>query len=207
MVAAKKNQQKARATLKDIARIVGVSPTAVSLALNGKGSLTAELRSRIKEVSAIMDYHPNSSARLLRGARSNAVAMIINYFNNPFFRKFIVGLESVLVPAGVTYAISQTADNLAREQEQARKLAELGADGLIVLNCSSHFEHLQAVVDSYSIPIVLMSHTLQNHFHAVQADNIRGGYLATEHLLSLDDRPVFHIAGMAGKSGLENRKR
>ncbi|MDR1827880.1 MAG: LacI family transcriptional regulator [Methylobacteriaceae bacterium] len=206
MTSSRSSQDKLpRATIKDIARVVGVSPTAVSLALNDKGSLTEDLRKRIKDTAAVMNYRPNSSARMLRGSRSNSVSVIINYFNNPFFRSFFLGLEPVLDEAGVTYSVSQTWDSLAKEQELARKAAEHGSDGLIVLNCSAEYAHLKSVSDTFSIPIVLISHTLEDRFAALQADNLRGGYLATEHLLSLDKRPVFHISGMPGKSGLKNR--
>ncbi len=202
----KNGQSRPRATLKDIAKVVGVSPTAVSLALNDKGALTDELRRRIKETAAALDYSPNPAARILRGARSNAVSVVINYFNNPFFRHFVLGLEEVLDRAGVSYSMSQTHDRLEKERELTRKMAEQGVDGLIVLNCSSEHEHLTAVSQTFSIPIVLISHALEDRFAAVQADNLRGGRLATEHLLSLDERPLFHIEGGWGKSGLINRK-
>ena len=196
-----------RATLKDIAAIVGVSPTAVSQALNGKGALTEELRERIKETARSLDYSPNPAARILRGVRSNSIGVVINYFNNPFFRAFLGGLEEVLGAAGLTYSVSQTHDRLDKEQELVRKVAESGADGILLLNCSSEYAHLEAVSRTFSIPIVLISHTIDDKFAAVQADNVRGARLATEHLLDLDDgRPVFHLAGVAAKSGLANRK-
>lgn len=203
----RQNTGPVRATLKDIAKAVGVSPTAVSLALNDKGSLTDELRRRIKDAAAALDYSPNPAARILRGVRSNAISVIINYFNNPFFRDFLLGLEEVTDAAGVSYSVSQTHDNLAKEQALVRNAAEQGADGLIVLNCSNEFIHLQAVTDTFSIPVVLISHTLEDRFAAVQADNVKGGRLATEHLLGIDDRPVFHLAGPLKKSGIADRKR
>lgn len=197
-----------RTTLKDIAAKVGVSPTAVSQALNDKGTLTEELRARIKETARSLDYSPNPAARILRGARSNSIGVVINYFNNPFFRNFLIGLEEVLEPAGVTYSVSQTHDRLADERVLTRKMAEKGEDGLILLNCSAEYAHLESVSRTFSIPIVLISHTLEDRFAAVQADNVRGARLATEHLLEAGDgRPVFHLAGESDKSGLANRKR
>jgi LacI family transcriptional regulator len=118
-----------------------------------------------------------------------------------------LGLEEVLDKAGVIYSIAQTHDELTKEREMVRKTAEQGVDGLIVLNCSAEYTHLTAVSETFSIPIVLISHTLEDRFAAIQADNLRGGILAAEHLLSLDDRPLFHIEGNWGKSGLINRKR
>lgn len=206
MHATPKNKQAARATLKDIARIVGVSPTAVSQALNGKGKLTDDLRARVKKAAAQLGYSPNPAARILRGANSGVISVIINYFNNPFFRRFLEGLEDVTDGAGVTYSVSQTRDVLTKERELVRKTAEHGTDGIILLNCSNEYKHLQDVSASFSVPVVLISHTIEDRFAAVQADNIRGGRLAAEHLLGLDDRPIFHIAGPLRKSGIVNRK-
>lgn len=192
-------------TLKDIAKLVGVSPTAVSLALNDKGSLTDTLRERIRETARALSYSPNPSARKLRGVRTNTIGIVINYFNNPFFRNFLLGLEEITDEAGVSYSVSQTHDTLHKEQALVRMMAEHGADGIIVLTCSQEYAHLQAVTDQFSIPVVLISHSIEDRFATVQADNIRGGRLAAEHLMSLGDRPLLHIAGIPGKPGLSNR--
>jgi LacI family transcriptional regulator len=204
--AMKSRKTSPRATLRDIAAMVGVSLSSVSQALNGKGALSEELRVRIKETAAALDYSPNPAARVLRGGCSNAIGLVINHFNNPFFRNFLLGVEEVTDKARIAYFVSQTHDELHKEQLIVRKLAEQGADGLIVLNCSSQYRHLKAVSDSFSIPIVLISHTLGGHFAAVQADNFHGGRLAVDHLLGLDNRPLLHIAGPEEKSGLANRK-
>ncbi len=202
----KKKNAVPRATLKDVAEMVGVSLSAVSQALNGRGALTDELRARIKQAALTLDYRPNPAARVLRGGRSSAIGVVINHFNNPFFRNFLLGLEEITDRAGLSYFVSQTHDELRKERLLVRKLAEQGADGLIVLNCSSEHAHLEAVSDTFAIPIVLISHTLGDRFAAVQADNLRGGRLAAEHLLRLDERPLLHIAGTTEKSGLLNRK-
>lgn len=200
------NGLQARATLKDIAKIVGVSTTAISLALNDKGHLTEELRKKIKETAAQLAYSPNPAARKLRGVRGNSVGVVINYLNNPFFRDFLLGFENVMDKAGIAYSVSQTHDQLEKEQFLVRKMADQGYDGLIVLNCSGEYAHLQAVCDLFSIPVVLISHNLGDRFAAIQADNLNGGRIATEHLLSLDERPIYHLAGPQKKSGIIDRK-
>lgn len=194
-----------RITVKDIAKIVGVSATAVSMALNNRGSLTDSRREEIKRVAAELGYVPNAGARSLRGSFTQSFGVVINYFNNPFFHDFFIGLEDVTNKIDFSYWVSQTWDDLKQEQLQVRKLAQMGVDGLIVLPCSTEISHLTEITSRFNIPLVLISHSLGDHFPAVVADNIVGASLATEHLL-LTQRPVLHIAGPTGdKSGIQQR--
>lgn len=201
------NAKKARATLKDIARELNISATAVSQGLNGKGRLSKSLRRRIEEAAAAVGYRPNPAARMLRGTKTRSIGVVINFFNNPFFRKFFIGLEQVTGPAGVHYWVSQTHDVFAKEETQVQTLADFGVDGIILLPCSETHAHLDIIEAQFDIPFVLISHNMGERFAAVQADNVRGAELATEHLLSLGNRPVLHIAGPLGKSGMRERMR
>lgn len=195
-----------RITVKDIAKIVGVSATAVSMALNNRGSLTPARREEIKRVAAELGYVPNAGARSLRGSHTRAFGVVINYFNNPFFRDFFTGMEEVTNRIDFSYWVSQTRDDLEKEQEQVRKLAQLGVDGIIILPCSKETSHLTELTSRYNIPLVLISHAMDELFPAVVADNAVGARMATEHLLSIPHRPVLHIAGpIAAKSGIEHR--
>ena len=198
-------RRNSRITVKDIAKIVGVSATAVSMALNNRGSLTEGRREEIKRVAAELGYVPNAGARSLRGSFTQSFGVVINYFNNPFFHDFFMGLEDVTNKIDFSYWVSQTWDDLKQEQQQVRKLAQMGVDGLIVLPCSREISHLTEITSRFNIPLVLISHSLDDHFPAVVADNIVGAALATEHLL-LTRRPVLHIAGpINDKSGIQQR--
>ena len=197
--------KKTRATLKDIARELNISATAVSQALNGKGRLSEPLRRKVEEAASSLGYRPNPAARVLRGTKTQSIGVVINFFNNPFFRKFFIGLEEVTAPAGIHYWVSQTHDVFAKEETQIQTLADFGVDGIILLPCSETHTHLDTVSAQFDIPFVLISHNMGERFAAVQADNVKGAELAAEHLLSLGNRPVVHIAGPLGKSGMRER--
>lgn len=199
-------KKRARVTVKDIARVVGVSATAVSMALNNNGSLTPAMRSEIKRVANELGYVPNTGARFLRGSSTQSFGVVINYFNNPFFHDFFIGLEDVINPRGFSYWATQSWDNLASEQQQIRKLTQMGVDGLIVLPCSKETTHLEEVYERLNIPLVLISHSIGERFPCVVADNYAGARLATQHLFDVAQRPVIHIAGpVEAKSGIEQR--
>jgi LacI family transcriptional regulator len=200
------DKSRARVTVKDIAKVVGVSATAVSMALNNNGSLTQAMRDEIKRVAKELGYVPNTGARFLRGTSTRSFGVVINYFNNPFFHDFFIGLEDAINPRDFSYWATQSWDNLLTEQQQVRKLTQMGVDGLIVLPCSKETEHLDEVYQQLNIPLVLISHSIGDRFPAVVADNHAGAKLATQHLFDELKRPVIHIAGPIGaKSGVEQR--
>lgn len=195
-----------RVTINDIAKAAAVSAATVSLALNNKGNLPNERRKEIRTIAQQMGYIPNPMARALRGASTGCIGVVINFFNNPFFRSMFAGLESAADERGFSYIVSQSRDRLDKEKVQARLMAERGVDGLIVLPCGDDVEHLREVSRLFKIPIVLISHTLEDEFAAVEADNRRGAALVAEHFLTLGDRSNIHLAGPQAKSGLVDRK-
>lgn len=199
-------QRSKRVTIRDIAKSAGVSPATISMALNNKGNLPEQRRKEIQKLAAKMGYVPNPMARALRGGNIGCVGLLINYFNNPFYRAFYSGMESAAEESGFAYTVSQHLDNLEREKRQVQKLADLGMDGLIILPSGNESEHLQELVRIYKIPVVLISHTLES-FPAVEADNVRGGRLIARHFLEcLPGRTNVHLAGKLEKSALMNRK-
>lgn len=183
-----------------------MSATAVSMALNNRGSLTDERRAEIKRVAADMGYVPNVGARALRGVSTQSFGVVINYFDNAFFNDFFAGLEDVANPVGFSFWASQTWDKIEQEQAQVRKLAQLGVDGLIILPCSKETSHLRELSEQFKIPIVLLNHLVDMPFPAIVVDNVQGAREATEHLLAGFDRPVLHVTGsIHDKSGIEGR--
>lgn len=82
-----------RATIKDVARLAGVSPTTVSHALNNKGIIKKETAERIREAARTLGYRPNSLARGLRQSRIGLISLVI---------RPLTSLETLL-PDGVDY--------------------------------------------------------------------------------------------------------
>lgn len=194
-----------RVTLDDIARAVGVSRATVSLALNDKGTLPASRREEVKRIAAEMDYMPNPLAQALRGGRTQSIGVVTNYFSNIYFRDFYIGLESAADTRGFSFIVSQAYESLEKEKQQVARFTKYGVDGLIVLPCSQEKGHLRRAA-GLGIPVVLISNTLDGDFGAVVADNVRGAELAVSHLLSLGDRPIFHIAGPLSQSSQKQRR-
>lgn len=196
-----------RATLVDIAERAGVSVTTASYALSGKGSINSETRSRIRNIAADMKYVPSRLAKALRGGPTQTIGVVINQIHNPFFNEVLVGFERVADKRGYTYVVSQTHDDVAKEERQLRLLAASGVDAIVLLPCSSVSAHVEAVRRDYAIPISLIGNSFANGgFSSVVADNAGGAQVVTNHLLSLG-RPVVHLAGPSDQSMSVERRR
>ena len=80
-------------TLKDVTKVSGVSPAAVSFALNGGGNLSSNSRERIRKIAAKVGYSPNRSAQATRTGRSQSIGLIVPDLRNPFYPELAQTLE------------------------------------------------------------------------------------------------------------------
>ena len=197
-----------RVTIQDIARAAGVSPATVSLVLNGKGSINEATRARVQQIAKDKHFVPNPVARALRGGRTLSLGVVVNHLQNPFFTSVFNGIERVTDAGGYTVLVSQTHDDLAKEQAQVQLMAERGVDGLILLPCSQDSSHLDEVARRYGLPVLLIGNFFEGReYLSVVADNWNGACKAVQHLIGLGRQPVVHIAGPATQTMCLFRRR
>ena len=98
------------ATIKDIAREVGLSVTTVSRALNGHDDVAEDTKVRVRDVARALDYHPNAVARSLQNSRANAVGLVIpstlHRTYDSFWLEFIGGMATVCARHGLDLSLS-----------------------------------------------------------------------------------------------------
>jgi len=181
---------KRQPTLKDVARIVGVSSATVSNALAGKGRLSVELAERIRAAAEALGYVPDHAARALRTGRSGTLGLVMPNFASPLFPVFAQAIERAAKSRG--YAVLMT-DVMGRTENQSAAinlLVERGADALVVIP-------LRGIdVDAASVPVpmvVIDSAGMANN--VVASDHRMGGRLIARHLLDLGHRRVLILGG------------
>ncbi len=94
-------------TIKDIARLSGVSVSTVSRALNDHPDVSDEAKARVREVVARQNFVPNNSARRLSSSSSNDVGLIVRGISNPFYTGVIPEIERSIRDAGYTLVMQQ----------------------------------------------------------------------------------------------------
>lgn len=181
-------------TIRDVARLAGVSSATVSAVINGKNCVSPRMLARVQEAMRALDYHPDHMARSLKTGRSKVIGMVIPDLTNSFFVELMCGVEETARNAG--YSVIFSNSNEDPEQERAN-LAMLYSQrvGGVVLACSdSHAAYDRLTMRRF--PIVFIDRLPMGRFSgkAVVVDNVGAAYQATQHLIELGHSEIAIIA-------------
>ncbi|MDN3445499.1 LacI family DNA-binding transcriptional regulator [Microbacterium sp. APC 3901] len=192
-----------RVTISDIARLAGVSPGAVSFALNGRPGVSAETRARILEVAAQHDWLPSSTARALAGARSGVIGFAVNrpartLGAEAFFIDLTAGVQSALAPHHLAL---QTALVPSIDEEIAtyrRWRSSHQVDGVVVIDPRDDDPRMPALRD-LALPAVVIGslRSEPDHPATLQVDDERVAHTLFEHLVGLGHRRIAYVSGPA----------
>lgn len=188
---------KSAATIRDIARILGISKSTVSRALNDHYDVNPETARKVRELATQIDYHPNVLAQHLKQQRTNTIGVVIPETVNRFFSKAIGGIQQVANSAGYNVMICQSNETLATEQNNVRTLIGSRVDGLLVSVSreTDRHEHLQYAIDK-EVPLVFFDRIIEElNASQVYSDNYDVCFQGTEHLLTQGCRRIAFIAG------------
>lgn len=193
-------------TIKDIARLAGVSHTTVSRALNNSPLIKFETKKKIKEIAAEMNYVPNFSARSLVSQKSFRIGLFFSSIEEGTSASFLVaairGINSVL---SHHYSLSVNGiDTLSDEVSITPQMY----DGIVVMSQSDEDDSfIQTVVDA-NIPLVVLNRQLDNDSILNVSGNDRQGVKeAIVYGASKGHKKIAMIGGIAGfRSAIERRQ-
>lgn len=184
-------------TIKDIARILGISPSTVSRALKDHPDINAETKKAVNELANKLKYQPNAVALSLKNSRSNTIGVIIPEIVHYFFSSVISGIEDVASQKGFTVIICQSNESFEREVANARTLLSHRVDGVLVsVSKETHsFNHLVDLQEG-GIPMVFFDR-IASEINADQViiDDLQASYKATRHLIETGRKRIAHFAG------------
>jgi LacI family transcriptional regulator len=178
----------APATLADVAREAGTSPSTASRALSGRGYVSPDARRRLLAAADRLGYVPNASARTLKQRTSRVVGVVVSDLGNPFYAGLATGIEQTLRAA--RYQMVVLSDNSDSDEEIAgiRTFVEMQSAGVIMTPVGPE---AAALLTRHGIPIVEVDRRLGRvPCDAVVIDNERGGREATAHLLDAGHRRI-----------------
>ena len=189
-----------RPTLEDVAARTGLSRATVSRVINDSPRVSPEARELVRAAVQELGYVPNRAARTLVTRRTEAVALVLSepenkFFDDPFFASTVRIVSQHLSAAGtqmVLLLVHRPDDHV----RIARYLSGGHVDGALVL--APHLDDpLPEAVRDLPLPIVFGGRpgTPERGLHLVDHDNVGGGRLATEHLISLGRRSIVTVTG------------
>lgn len=185
-------------TILDIAEALKLSPSTISRALNNGNYVKAETRKKVLEMAKKLGYHRNIMASSLRSHKTNTIGLIVPRISMSFHAEVITIIQNQLHKHGYNVIICQSNDCPQMEKELVNTMFSSRVDALIVA-CTlktEDFSHFNIFVN-HNIPIVFYDRVPTKPYHAtiVKGDDLRGGYLATQHLLELGCKRIAHISG------------
>lgn len=203
-----------RATMRDVARLAGVSKTTVSRVLNGSDLVTEETRTQVEQAMQEAGYVVSYQARSLATGRSNAVALLItepfqDMWIDPTFASILGGTYSALSSTPLTPLLLQA--STPAEQSKVRSLLEQGVvDGIIHLTPyvdTVLLEHLSTMRTPTVLCGRLPGDPYVSQFSTVYADDEIGAELAAEHLAERGrSLPVALLGPRANPAALDRLK-
>ncbi|TXI01488.1 MAG: LacI family transcriptional regulator [Rhizobium sp.] len=175
-------------SIRHIAKLAGTSVSSVSRVLNNSGYASPELRERVEAAIRTLNYTPSKGARMLRGAPSRMIGLMLPSIDVPFFGILAHAIEQDLFSRGYQTLICSTAENMDHEARYISMLLSQRVDGVIVASAFGSTEHFEALRDA-DIPIVAIDRELTGIANnAVMADHEAGGRLLARHLIELGHR-------------------
>ena len=187
-----------RYQMADIARLAGVSVSTVSRALNSSHLVNEETRQRIEELAGSLNYTINIAAKNLRLGENNTMAVVIprdtknkQQISDPFFLNMLGNLADVLTDRGYEMLLARVdADHL---DEAAGLFTSGRTRGVIVIGQWKHHDQLNELA-SRKIPMAVWGANLPGSLYpTVGGDNVRGGYIATKHLIEEGCRRILFM--------------
>ncbi len=184
-------------SIKDVARVAGVSYSTVSRALNDSPRVSGETKERIQQIAAEMGYLPSAVARSLVTQRTNMIGVVVTTITDLFFAELVHAIEETALAHHYGVILTNSRGLPERELQAIQSLRRRRVDGIILVSgCSAETD--VCTERGMDVPLVVINNIHENHAgHSVEVDNKGGGLAATEHLLGLGHRRVAHIAGPA----------
>src|SRR5580700_6606242 len=182
-------------TIKDIARALNLSVSTVSKALRGSHEISEETKATIRAYASQHHYKPNPIAQSLKRGRSKSIGVIVCNIDNNFFSQAINGIESVARSKDYHVIITQSQESYEREVANSEHLSSRSVDGLII-SLSAETKHIQHLVKLHEkgLPIVFFDRISDEiSTHKVIANNFKGAFEATRHLLQQGFRRIATI--------------
>jgi LacI family transcriptional regulator len=181
----------ANVTIKDVARLSGVSSMTVSRVINGSDRVSPETRQRVERAIADLGYVPSRLARGLIRQKTGTLALIVPDVANPFFTLIVRGAEDVARRAGYRMILADTRADLTIERDVIEEMLAHRVDGIMIAPVSDRSKgHLQRL-ERYGVEFVLIDRTVPGiDSDVVVGDSAGGARRLVEHLISLGHRRI-----------------
>ncbi|MGV9003058.1 LacI family DNA-binding transcriptional regulator [Flavobacterium sp.] len=186
---------KSKATLKQIAKELGVSVSTVSKALNGSPEISESTKQRVQEYAKLKNYKPNVIGLNLKNRSTKTIGVILPNILNSFFAKVFSGIEKIADERGYKLITCISNESYQKEINAIEMLSNGTIDGFIISISDEtqqlqNFDHLKEMLIE-GIPLVLFDrNTEEINCDKVMVDDFESAVNAIEYLLKTGSKKI-----------------
>lgn len=194
-------------TIKDVAKIAGVSAATVSRVMNGTKPVNPETQQKVLQAIEKTGFKRNAAARSLVVRKSNLLGVLIPDISNIYFVDLIKGIDAESHYYGYNIIVTDFSCDEQREIESLNLLLEKGVDGIIFTAHNTVKKSMEDIINNSGIPFVSLNRVYKNAM-SIRVDNYKESYDAVMYLIGLGHRHIGFISGSFEDtaSGIERLK-
>jgi LacI family transcriptional regulator len=198
----------AKVTIRDVARLSGVSPMTVSRVINESERVSPDTRRRVEQAISDLGFVPSRLARGLSRQRTGTLALIVPDVANPFFTLIVRGAEDVARRAGYRVLLCDTRADLSVEREVIEEMIAHRVEGIVIAPVSDRSRGRLRRLAKFGVPFVLIDRTVAGiESDVILGDSVGGARQLVEHLISLEHRRIGFIVESDEVSTARDRRR
>lgn len=181
-------------SLRDVAKQANVSLGTVSNVLNRPSQVSEEMRQKVRKAIDMLGFIPNSSNRSA-SKEQPIIGLILPLSNNPFYEELAQGIEDGVAKSGLRVLVGYSREDEAIEMHLLTSMVEAGFKGIIMTPVGPRNQVFEKFIED-NVRVGFISQT-DDHVEqcSVSIDQVRGGYIGIEYLVSLGHKKILWASG------------
>lgn len=196
-------------TMKDIAKLAGVSVTTVSRVLSGnykKIRISTETAEKVLRIAREQDFQPDDLAKSLQSRKTRTIGVVVTDITNPFFAEIVRSIEKYLDTKDYSMILCNSDENLESETKCIKLLLSKRVEGLIICPSGLNDENISGLKNK-QFPFVLIDRYVNGvDCSHVVSDNYNGAKQAVEYLIGKGHRRIGFLGGRSDSSSNNERR-
>jgi LacI family transcriptional regulator len=184
-------------TLRDVAKLAGVSISTVSRVLNEEKFTSDDVKKRVKDAIKKLKYSPDLNARNLRLGKTNVIGVIIPDISDFFFSKVVHTITNFFRENGKDIILFNTSNQEIIEEKEIKLALSKRVEGIILATISKNTNPISSLINNFGIPFVIIDNKIKvKNVDFVLSDDEKRAYKLIEHLIN-----IHHLRRIACISG------
>ncbi|WP_319544337.1 LacI family DNA-binding transcriptional regulator [Ruegeria conchae] len=195
-----------KVTSMDVARMAGVSQSAVSRVFTPGASASPKTVAKVRKAAEALGYRPNVLARAMVSGKSGIIGLVVAYLNNQFYPEALEKLSNALQERGYHVLIFMASNSAQNIDKIVGEILDFQVDGIVAASVALSSD-LSDRCRAAGVPMVLFNRGQDDPtMSSVTSDNQAGGRKVAEFLLAAGHKKISYVAGWEGASTQRDRE-